>query len=145
MPESAPAKPTRRFWTVSAVALAWNLVGVMSYLMSVTIGPEALASLPEAERNLYTDIPAWATSAYAIAVFGGLLGSIALLLRKAWAVPLFVASLVAVVVQMAHAFFMTALFEVKGAGAAILPLLILAIAAYLVWFSRSARERGVLA
>jgi ABC-type xylose transport system permease subunit len=144
MPESTPAKATRRFWTVAAVALAWNLVGVMSYLMSVTAGPEVLAALPEAERSLYAEIPAWATSAYAIAVFGGLLGSIALLLRKAWAVPLFVVSLLAVLVQMGHAFFMTALLEVKGPGAAVLPGLVLAIAAYLVWFSRSARERGLL-
>jgi hypothetical protein len=144
MPESTTRQPARRFWTIGAVALAWNLLGVLSYLMSVTAGPEALAGLPEAERNLYADIPAWATSAYAIAVFGGLLGSIALLIRKAWAVPLFVVSLIAVIVQMAHAFFMTALFEVKGAGAAILPLLILAIAAYLALYSRRARERGWL-
>jgi ABC-type xylose transport system permease subunit len=138
MPESMPHKPTRRFWIVSVVALAWNLIGVMSYLMSVTSGPEAL---PEAERNLYADIPAWATAAYAIAVFSGLLGCVALLLRKTWAVPLFIVSLVAVLVQMGYAFFMTALFEVKGASAAVLPLLILAIAAYLAWFSRSAQER----
>jgi ABC-type xylose transport system permease subunit len=137
-------KPTRRFWIVSAVALAWNLVGVMSYLTSVTAGPEVLAALPEAERALYANIPAWATSAYAIAVFGGLLGSVALLLRKAWAVPLFVASLIGVLVQMGHAFLMTALLEVKGASAAILPVLILAIAAYLAWYARSARARGWL-
>jgi len=145
MPESTPTKPTRSFWTIGIVAVVWNLIGVLSYLMSVTAGPEALASLPEAERSLYTDIPAWATSAYAIAVFGGLLGSIGLLIRKAWAVPLFVVSLVAVVVQMGHAFFMTALLEVKGASGAILPLLVLAIAAYLAWYSRTARARGWLA
>jgi hypothetical protein len=136
-----PHKPTRRFWIVSVVALAWNLIGVMSYLMSVTTGPEALAALPEAERNLYADTPAWATAAYAIAVFSGLLGCVALLMRKSWAVPLFIVSLVAVLVQMGHAFFMTALFEVKGASAAVLPLLVLAIGAYLVWYARSAREK----
>jgi len=37
------AKPSRRFWIVSSLALAWNLIGVMSYLVSVTAGPEALA------------------------------------------------------------------------------------------------------
>jgi ABC-type xylose transport system permease subunit len=144
MSQELPGKPTRRFWTIGTVALAWNLVGVMSYLMSVTAGPEVLAALPEAERALYADIPAWATSAYAIAVFGGLLGSVALLLRQAWAVPLFVVSLIGVLVQMGHAFFMTALLQVKGASAAILPVLILAIAAYLVWYARSARARGWL-
>ena len=144
MPESSLAGPPRRFWIIGLVALAWNLVGVMSYVMNVTAGPEALAGLPEAERSLYTDIPAWATAAFAIAVFGGALGSVALLARKAWAVPVFLASLVAIVVQMGHALFMSALLELRGAGAAVLPLLVLAIGAYLVWFSRSARDRGWL-
>ena len=58
MPESSLARPPRRFWLIGLVALAWNLIGVMSYLMNVTAGPEALAGLSEAERNLYTDIPA---------------------------------------------------------------------------------------
>jgi hypothetical protein len=144
MPESSLARPPRGFWIIGLVALAWNLIGVMSYLMNVTAGPAALAALPEAERSLYTDIPAWATAAFAIAVFGGVLGSIALLARKAWAVPVFLVSLVAIVVQMAHALFMSALLEVRGASAAVLPLLILAIAACLVWYSRSAKERGWL-
>lgn len=144
MPEPTANKPDRRFWIVSSVALAWNLIGVMSYLMSVTTGPNDLAALPEAERSLYSDIPAWATAAFAIAVFGGVLGSVALLARKAWAVPVFLVSLVAIVVQMGHAFFASALLEVRGAGAAVLPLLVLAIGAYLVWFSRSARDRGWL-
>lgn len=140
MPEtSATPVPTRGFWIISSLALVWNLIGVVTYLTTVTTSPEALAALPEAERALYTDTPGWVTSAYAIAVWGGSLG---LLLRQAWAVPVFVISLVAILVQMGHALFMSALLEVQGAAAAILPLLIVVIAAYLVWFSRSAAQRG---
>ncbi len=98
--------------------------------------------MPEAERALYTDIPVWATSAYAIAVFGGTLGSIFLLMRKAWAIPAFIVSLVAIVVQMGHAFFMTAMLEVQGASAAVLPLLIVAVAIFLVWYARYAKKKG---
>ncbi len=137
-------KPARGFWIVSLLALVWNLIGVASYLMTVTMGPEALSGMSEAERSLYTDVPAWATAAFAIAVFGGLLGCVALLLRRAWAVPAFGVSLVAILIQMGHAFFMSAMLEVRGAGAAILPVLIIVIAVYLVWFSRSARDRGWL-
>jgi hypothetical protein len=145
MQKSSLGKPTRAFWIVGALAVVWNLIGVMSYLMTVTMSPETLDAMSEAERNLYTEIPAWATAAYAIAVFSGVLGSIALLLRKSWAVPLFVVSLVAILVQMGHAFFASAMLEVQGATAAVLPLLIMAIAAYLLWFARSARTRGWLA
>ena len=74
--------PTRGFWIISGLALVWNLLGVANYLMSVTMDPEVLAALPEAEQALYADIPAWVTSAFAIAVFSGTLASLALLLRK---------------------------------------------------------------
>ena len=137
-------KPARGFWIVSVLALVWNLIGVASYLMTTTMGPDTLNAMSEAERSLYTDVPPWATAAFAIAVFGGLLGCVALLLRKAWAVPVFVISLVAILVQMGHAFFMSAMLEVRGTGATILPTLIIVVAVYLVWFSRSARSRGWL-
>lgn len=136
--------PSRGFWIIASIALVWNLIGIGTYLVSVTLSDAALAAMPEAERALYTDIPVWVTSAYAIAVFGGTLGCVALLMRKAWAVPVLVVSLVAIVVQMGHALLGTALLEVRGASAAVLPLLIVAIAAYLVWFSMSAKRTGWL-
>lgn len=144
MTEQADNRPTRGFWIVAIVALVWNLIGVMSYLMTVTMEPGTLAEMPEAERALYSDIPSWATSAYAIAVFGGVLGCLALLLRKAWAVPLFVISLVAVILQMAYGLFMSDLTAVGGASALVMPLVIFLIAAYLVWFSTTAKKQGWL-
>ena len=139
------SKPTRSFRIVSILALVWNALGVVTYLMSVTMSAETLAAMPEAERALYTDIPVWVTAAYAIAVFGGTIASIALLMRKAWAVPVFVISLVAIIAQMSHALFMSALIEVQGAGAAVLPVLIVVIAAFLVWYSMSAKKKGWIA
>ncbi len=138
------SRPTRGFWITSWLALVWNLIGVANYLMTVTISPEALSAMPVNERALY-DLPAWVTSAFAIAVWGGTLASIALLLRKSWAVPVFIVSLVALVVQFGHALFGTATLQVKGMSAAALPLIILVIAIYLVVFSRSARRKGWLA
>ena len=134
--------PTRGFWIISSVALVWNLIGVMTYLKSVTMSPEALAALSEAERTLHTDVPAWVTSAYAIAVFGGTLACVALLLRKAWAVPVSIVSLIAILVQMGHALFMTPMLDVQGAAAAVPPLLIVVIAFYFVWYSGAAKQRG---
>ena len=134
--------PTRGFRIISAVALGWNLIGVGTYLMSVTMSPETLAAMPEPERALYADIPVWATSAYAIAVFGGTLGSVALVIRKAWAVPVLIVSLIGILLQMGHAFFATAMIEVQGGTAAVLPLLIVIIAIYLVWFSSAAKRTG---
>jgi len=136
--------PARSFWIIGGVALVWNLMGVANYLGTVSMTPEALAALPEAERALQTDVPAWVTSAYAVAVFGGTLGSLALLLRKAWAVPVLVVSLIGILLQMGHAFFASAMIEVQGMTAVVFPLFIIAIAVYLVVFSNSAKTKGWL-
>jgi hypothetical protein len=139
---SAPA--TRGFWIVSGIFLVWNLMGVMAFVMQVTMSQEALAALPEAQRNLYTGIPAWATAAYAVAVFGGTLGCVFLLLRKAWAVPVLILSLAGVVVQMFHAFFLTPALEVLGAGSLAMPILITAGAVFLIWYASRAKAGGVI-
>ena len=130
------------FRIVAGLALVWNLLGVMAYIQQVYMSPEALATLPEAQRDLMESTPAWATAAFAIAVHGGALGCLALLLRKAWAIPLLITSLAAITVQMIYAFFISNSFEVFGPGGMIMPAIVIVVAVYLVWMSRSARTKG---
>jgi hypothetical protein len=125
---------------VAGIALVWNLLGVMAYVQQAYMGPEAIAALPEAQRALMDATPAWATAAFAIAVHGGALGSLALLMRKAWAVPVLVLSLLAVIVQMFHSFIMSNSFEVFGPGGVIMPVMVIIIAVYLVVLSMKARD-----
>lgn len=119
-------------------------MGVAAYLMSVTLSPEAVAAMSEADQELYNQMPAWVTGAYAIAVFGGTLGCVFLLMRKSWAVPVFIVSLVAIVVQMGYSLFLTPVLEVRGGAAAILPVLVTLVGIYLVWFASQSRKEGVL-
>ncbi len=136
--------PPRSFWIIGVLALLWNLLGVASYLMTVKMSPAALSAMPEAERALYQDIPAWVTSSFAIAVFGGTLACILLLMRKRLAGTLFLVSLLAILVQMSHAFFMTPMLAVRGPAGAALPLCVIVAAIFLVWYSRGAQSRGWL-
>ncbi|MCL4212966.1 MAG: hypothetical protein KJZ74_03530 [Gemmatimonadales bacterium] len=136
--------PSTGFWAISGLALVWNIIGIATYLMTVTMSPDALAALPEPERALHSSVPAWATGAYAIAVFAGTLGCIGLLLRRAWATPVLVLSLAGIAVQMGHAFFLSSMLEVMGATSAILPIVLIVIALYLVWFARSSAAKGWL-
>lgn len=138
------AKPTRGFWIVSSLALLWNLLGVAAYLLQVTASPEALSALTEAERNLRSNMPGLVTGANAIAVFSGSLASLALLLRRAWAIPLFVLSLLAVLAQLAATLLLTDAFAVLGAPALVLPVAIVLIGIYLIAFSRAAKRQGYL-
>jgi hypothetical protein len=130
------------FKIIAITALIWNLLGVMAYIMQVTMSPEALAALPEAERLLYETVPSWATGAFAISVFGGTLGCIALFAKKASAFPLFIISLIGILTQMYHSFFMSNSFEVFGPGGAIMPVMVIVVAIYLIWLSQSAKSKG---
>jgi hypothetical protein len=103
---------------------------------------EAFAAMPEAERMLYMNVPVWATAAFAIAVNGGAVGCLLLILRRAWAFPVLVASLLGVIVQMYHSLFVANSIDVYGPGGMIMPIMVLGISAFLVWYAMHARNKG---
>ena len=137
-------KPPLWFWAVSAAMLLWNGLGAMAYVVDATITVDALNALPEAERALRASRPAWATAAFAVAVFGGVIGCLLLLVRSRWASPVLVLSLLGVVVQMTHAFLVANSYEVYGPGGLVMPALVTTLSVFLVWFARHARVRGWL-
>lgn len=141
---TSSSKPATWFWVVSIVALIWNLLGVGAYLAQVSMSPETIQALPEDQRAIIESTPSWATGAFAIAVWGGALGSILLLLRKSLATWVLLISFVGIVVQMMHAFFMTNSIEVYGPGGMIMPIMVLAIGAYLIWFARESTAKSLL-
>jgi hypothetical protein len=140
MAESRVALP-RYYWVIAIVALLWNLVGVLAYVTQVTMTEDAIHAMPLEQQALYADVPVWATSAYAIAVTAGTIGCLLLLLRSAWAVPVFLVSLAGVLVQMYHAFVMAGAYKVLGPKSIVMPTLIVAIGVALIWFSRIAKEK----
>ena len=91
---------------------------------------------------LYQDIPLWVNIAFGCAVVGGALGCIALVLKKAIALPILFISLAGVIVQMFHAFIIANSFEVYGPGGTIMPIMVVAIALYLIWLANSAKAKG---
>ena len=91
--------PPKWFTPVAILALLWNLLGASAYLMDVTISPEAVAKMGDAEQAMYASRPVWFVAAYASAVWFGVAGSIALIWRKRWAQPLFVLSLLGLIAQ----------------------------------------------
>lgn len=135
-------KPATWFWVVSAIALVWNLMGVMAYIAQVTMSPEALQALPENEKTLMESVPMWVTSAFAIAVWGSTLGSILLLMRKKIATPVLIFSFVGILVQMYYNLFMSKSMEVYGPGGLAMPIMVLLFGAFLIWFSRKSTANG---
>ena len=140
---NSSTKPTAIFWIISVIALLWNIMGVIAYLGQAYITPEALALLPEAEQAWYTNVPAWVTAAFAIAVFAGTLGCIALLLPKKWASILFVVSLICVLAQSMYTFLIQTFIEIT-VEKALMPISIIIIALFLVWYPNQSTKKGIL-
>lgn len=137
-------KPTTTFWIFGAAALVWNLIGLVMYISTVTMPPEALAQMTADARAFYESTPKWATGAFALAVNAGVLGSLFLLLRKSWAIPMFVLSLVSVIAQNVDAFVLRDAFGILGINSVIVPSTIFIVAVLLVIYSRSCKENGWL-
>lgn len=83
----------------AVMALLWNLMGAAAYLADVTVSPDAVAKMGEAERAMYAARPAWFVAAYACAVWFGVAGSLGLVLRKRWAKAPLLVSLLGLVAQ----------------------------------------------
>lgn len=137
-------KPTSPFWIIGIVAFIWNLLGVSEYIRIAYMTAEDLAALPIEEQALYDNIPAWATAAFALAVFGGTLGCILLLLRKKLAYIVFIISFLSILAQMTYNIFMSKAVEVYGPGGLIMPVMVIIVAAFLVWYSKKMETKGVL-
>lgn len=144
MSEFLDGKPSTSFWIIGAAALVWNLIGLVLYYSHVTMTPEALAGFTQAQQDFFMATPTWATAAYAIAVNAGVLGSLFLLLRKAWATPMFILSLLGIIAQDVHAFVLSNGLEVWGTEGIVLPAIVIVIGVALLLYSRSAKGKGWL-
>lgn len=139
----AGAVPTS-FRIISILGLAWNLVGVAMFFLQTGLDAERIAAMPEQQRMVYEALPSWLPVFYGIAVFGGLLGSAGLVLRRRWSIPLLAISLAAVAVQMIALYVVAPAWQASGASGLAFSLLIVAIAAFLLVYARRAMARGWL-
>lgn len=137
-------KPTVLFWIISAIALAWNLLGVSFYLMQAYRTESFKAMYTEEQLEVISNMPAWATAAFGVAVFGGVLGSLLLLLRRRLANIVFLLSFIGIIVQFGYNFFVADSMKVYGPGALVMPILTIAFGLFLIIYSKKCIHKGWL-
>lgn len=132
-------------WIIAGAALLWNLMGLALYVMGVSATPEQMAAQYSPEQiALLEAVPAWATSANAIAVNAGVIACILLLLRKSIALWLFVVSIAGLVVQDINAFVLQETLDVFGMVPLYIQVTVLVVAILMVIYSRRATAGGLL-
>jgi hypothetical protein len=137
----APGPVPAWFRIVALLAILWNAFGVAMYLSSVGIFGDPTAGLSAAERAVAEGIPAWVTGAFAIGTWGGLLGSLGLAMRRRWAWPVLLVSLVALIVLEGWSVFLSGAVEMFGLA---VPISVTVIALFLAWLAHQARAKGWL-
>ena len=130
------------YWVVAAVALLWNLLGCAMFAVELFAQEAAMESMTADQKAWVRSIPAWVYVVYGIAVSTGVAGTVGLFLRQGWAVALYAVCLVAVIVQMFYTMIPGGGLQVMGPSGAVMPAVVIVIAAALLWFARFAKSRN---
>jgi hypothetical protein len=132
-------------WVVGGLSLLWNSVGALDFVMTQTKNAAYMKGFTPAQLEFYYGFPLWVVAAWGIATWGGVLGSLLLLLRKGLAVHLLLASFVGMVITTVRNFGLSNGMEVMGgASALVFSIAIFVIGGLLLVYAWSMRKRGVL-
>ena len=96
------------------------------------------------QLDYFYGFPTWVVAAWAIAVWGGVLGAILLVLRKRLAAPVFLVSFLAMVVTSVYNFLLSDGAAIMGGGAMAFSAVIFVFALALWLYARAMAARGVL-
>lgn len=150
MATTAQARTPVHLWIVGALALLWNCLGCFDYLMTRMRNTDYLASaMPSVDPNAMLawvdSFPIYAQIGWGLGVWMGLLGSVLLLLRNRWAVWAYGLSLLGAVLGLGYQIALAP--PLAGADRPIdklMPYVIIAVAAFLLWYAWNAQKKGII-
>ena len=132
-------------WIVAILATLWNAFGCFDYLMTQIGNDQYLAHFTDPQRVYFESFPMWMEAAWACGVWGGLLGSLLLLLRSRFAVAAFTVSLAGLAASTVYQYVLSTPPPEMASGAMVaMNLAIWAVAISLLVYAIRMRRRGVL-
>ena len=146
MATSYSGKTPWHLWLVGIVSLLWNCFGGYDYVMTHMGGPEYFETmgLDAAAYAWFQALPGWSIAAWAVGVWGSVIGAILLLMRSRHAATAFLVSLLGALVSFGYQFSSERPPSLEGGTAVIMPIVIL-IAIVLQWYyARRQAAAGVL-
>ena len=150
MQQAVSARTPVHLWIVGILSLLWSCVGCYDYVMTRMRNTDYLAKMmpkvdPNAMLAWVDSFPMYAQIGWALGVWGGLLGSILLLVRSRYAVWAFGVSLVGAILGLGYQIAMAP--PLAGADdmvSKIMPYGIILIAVALFLYARAQAAKGVL-
>ena len=141
-------KPNKSFLIIGILALLWNIMGLFQFIMAAFMQDIMLETYSESytpqQMELFLNTPSWYYVVFGICTITGVLGSIAVLLKKKIAVPLFLVSLVTVFVVQGYWMLGTQAIALLGTEAIIMPMLVIVTSIFLYFYCKGARQNNWL-
>ncbi len=131
-------------WAVGGVSLLWNAMGGVDYTMSHLHNASWLAGMSPEQIVWMDNFPIWATSCWAIGVWGAIAGSILLLLRSRWVVTAFGVSLLGLIGSHIYQFTSNAPTGMRTSSGTIFAAVLVIVAVALLLYARAMRKRDWL-
>ena len=131
-------------WLVGILSVLWNAVGAFDYTATQYRLESYMSQFTPEQLEYFYGFPTWVDAAWAIAVWGSLLASFGLLLRKAWSASLFGLAIAGLAATSVYSGVLTNGMAIMGDGATTFTALIWVIALFLYFYARAMAERKVL-
>jgi hypothetical protein len=144
--ENRTAGTPWHLWVVGIVSLLWNGLGAFDYLMTRMRADWYVAQFTPEQIAYFDTFPLWVDISWALGVWGAVLGSIGLLMRKTWAVWAFGISLVGMLLTTIYTFLLTDGLAIMGGSTGIIlfNVAIWAVGILLFGYAAAMKNRGVL-
>ncbi|QNN64594.1 hypothetical protein H9L12_09845 [Sphingomonas rhizophila] len=136
-------------WVVGLLATLWDAFGAYDYIMTRTENVDYLRKMmpnvdPAVTLAWVDSISVIPSAGWALGVWGGLVGSLLLLLRSRHSVAAYLLSAVGAIVSFAFQFFGPNRPPAELADP-VMPVVIIAVTIGLFLYARAMRQKGVLA
>jgi hypothetical protein len=132
-------------WIMGVIALVWNLIGAMDYVMTQMQNENYMSTFTPEQLDFFYSIPSWAVATWAIGVWGGVVGSVFLLIRNKLAVWIFIISLIAMTITSFQNYVLSNGLEVVGSAfSVIFTAIIFIVALCLCFYAKAMHKNGVL-
>lgn len=137
-------------WIVGGLATLWNCIGPIDYVMTRMHNDAWITGMmpgtdPQAIYAYVESFPIWASLGWGLGVWGGLIGSIMLLMRHRWAAVVLGVSLVGAILGIGYQLINPAdIADLDKGMNAIMPYVIIAVALGLFLYARAMAAKGVL-
>jgi uncharacterized membrane protein len=131
-------------WTVGIVSLLWNAMGGVDYTMTHLNNEEWLKQFTPEQIAYFNTFPVWATSCWALGVWGAIAGSVLLLVRSRWAVHAFSLSLLGLIGSHIYQFTSKVPDGWNTASGTWFAAVLAAVAVALLWYAWKMTSKGLL-